>query len=392
MSLNANAIISVQNFLDYANLAADQVLADGFTIYHDQSSSATAATITVTDTTLSLTITGGANAGTDSFTLANASYDTMAELTAAITALAKGWQVVLLSGSSVTSTYLIPKASQSVYGQAATKRMQYANTTQVEELINASSQAIENYLHTIVVAQTDLREWVDGRGDTDLLLGNIPVTAVKRVAYGTREAFYVKSTTTTDLRATVEVQDDKMILSRVDSTGTETASSLAFSSNATASALVTAINLLSGWSATLTSNFPSVDLHRRAGMDALLVNVSVTYPETSAMVRHVDEYAGLVKLDDGWDGFTCYGSRNALGRYKYLVQYNAGYSTVPSDIKEACCQLVNEWYMARGRDGSVQSESLGDFSQTLAQPVGANDIAISSNVAAKLKPYMRVTA
>lgn len=385
MALNSNALLSVQQYLDFTGQT--RVLSDAFTIYNNSGSN-TSATVAVTDTTL---VTVGSGTGTDTFTFANAAHDTMAELTAAITALGEGWQVELLSGGTVATGNLVPFPATDAFGQDSTLTLQYSNTSYIEDLINAASQAIETYLGTIVVAQTDIREWVDGRGDCDLLLKNIPVTAVKRVAYGSEQSFYVQNTLSTDLRATVEVQDSQIVLSRVASDGTETASSLTFASNATASALVTAINLLTGWSATLVRNWPSVDLHRLAGMDARGLNVDITFPETSASVRHVDEAAGLVTLAYGYDGF---GERAVHwgGRYGYLVQYNAGYAlaSVPSDIVTACWKLAQKLQQAQGQDQSLQSESLGQYSYTRANVTEqAASALIDGDIASLLRKYSR---
>ena len=71
----------------------------GFSLSHDGSSSATAATAAVQGDTLTLTITGGAHAGSDSFDLTDASYDTVSELVSAINGLGKGWTAARISGS-----------------------------------------------------------------------------------------------------------------------------------------------------------------------------------------------------------------------------------------------------------------------------------------------------
>lgn len=61
------------------------------TIIHDGSASATAASATVASNVLTLAITGGANAGSDTFDLTAAANDTVSELVTLINALAKGF-------------------------------------------------------------------------------------------------------------------------------------------------------------------------------------------------------------------------------------------------------------------------------------------------------------
>ena len=60
-------------------------------IIHDGGASATAATVAIASNSMSLVITGGTNAGTTTYSLTAAAYDTLAELAAVINALAIGW-------------------------------------------------------------------------------------------------------------------------------------------------------------------------------------------------------------------------------------------------------------------------------------------------------------
>ena len=384
MPLQTNAITSVANVKDYMGLAV--AASPAFDIYHDGTSgTATAATVTITDTTVVLIVTGGANAGTSTLTLSDAANDTMAELVAVITALNKGWQVSLLSGSSVSSTLLIPKAATSVLLQANTYRATFDNAELIENLINRASDAMERFCDTPIKQQTDLRYWIDGRGDMDLLIPAIPLTAVHRIAYGSAPAFSVKDVNTTDIRATVEVRAASMVLSRFASTGTETATSLTFATYPTTNDLVTAINAISGsnWTATTpTVNSLSLDLHRRGGMDALRVNADVTYPDQSSAIRHVDENSSIVHLAEGADYFGdgC-GYRNQFGRYNYLAHVTAGWSTIPDDIEQFCIEMVQTMWNNRGKDQSLQSESLGDYSYSrAATPAEANSVLLGMNV------------
>lgn len=385
MTLAANAIITVQQFLDFTGQT--RVLSDAFTIWHDGTSgTATAATVTVTDTTVVLTVTGGANAGTSTLTLSDAANDTLAELCTVITALNKGWQVELLGSGTASSGSLDAFAATSALLQANTITAQYANTSIIEDWINASSQAVDTYLGAPTVAVTDQRIWVDGRGSDTLTVPLRPLTGVKRIAWGAAQAFFVQATDSTDIRATVEVQDSLLRLSRVASSGTETATSLAFSTYTTASALVTQINLTTGWSATLLENCMSLDLHRRGGVDALLVNAECTFPETESRGYFVDEGAGLVTLSNGFDYWDdCF---PRFPRSKILVQADGGWAlaSVPADIVTAAWRLAQSIQNSAGSDSGMQSESLGDYSYTRAQTSAATGLIVG-DIASLLAPY-----
>ena len=51
------------------------------------------------------------------------------------------------------------------------------------------------------------------------------------------------------------------------------------------------------------------------------------------------------------------------------VVYTGGYSPIPADLKMACYRLTDLAYSARGRNYGLQSESLGGYSYTNADPV-----------------------
>jgi hypothetical protein len=49
-----------------------------------------------------------------------------------------------------------------------------------------------------------------------------------------------------------------------------------------------------------------------------------------------------------------------------LIEYTAGYATVPEDIEQACIDVSSMLYRDRRRDGNLTSEGLGDYSYTRA--------------------------
>lgn len=367
MAVAANALCTLANTLSFMGLDADDLPASGIALYHDGTGAVTAATVTVTDLTMTLVATGAATI-TTTYTFSLAAFDTLGEIVTDINALAgtesAGWTARLLGPSAQASGDLIPQASTSAWGQDLEQVLNYQDVTLIESLIDAVSDAVEKYCGRNFVS-ADYREWHDGMGEQTLALRHFPVTAIKRLATGSATALTVRGTTTTDLRATVEVQDTQLVLSRFDSNGTEMVSNVTFASNPTASALVTAINLLSGWSATNGTNCISLDLHRLGGRDALNKSVEVTFPDDSDLEYRVDEDAGTVELvrsewfdrggEWGTSGIAPHGSRNVL------VHYTGGYATVPDDLEQIALELVSEAYNARGKDSTLQSEGLGAY-------------------------------
>ena len=109
--------------------------ANAMSIYHDGSASATAATVEVKDATLVLIITGGANAGTNTYTFAGASHDTIGEIVTAINALSEGWVAVLLGTGSDNSEGLVVAAVTSALLAANTQ------TIEIIDIVTTSNGA-----------------------------------------------------------------------------------------------------------------------------------------------------------------------------------------------------------------------------------------------------------
>lgn len=368
MALDTYALLTVSELREYLDLAEDEPQSDGFSIYHDQSASATAATVTVTDTTLVLTITGGANAGTDTFTLAAGASDTLAELTAQITALAKGWQVILLAPSATVSTLLVPKPVASAYGTSNTLRLLYVNVVALENIINRASDIVETYLDRKILTRAYV-EWYDAHGSDVMMLRQYPATAVNRMAWGKATALRVTGAVATDLRASVEVQDTFVNLKRWDSSGTLTTTTHDYTTSTTTEQLAAAIGLIAGFDAESVVNVIPTELFRMGGQDVLNRTVDLYYPDQGDIEYRVDEERGEIVIVNapwwGWCGDEwCDGPPTPRGRQRVLVDYTAGYATVPDDIKQATLEVAAQLNASAGQDLSLQSESLGDYSYT----------------------------
>lgn len=102
----------------------------------------------------------------------------------------------------------------------------------------------------------------------------------------------------------------------------------------------------------------------------------------------VDSDTGLLSRIDVWrnrfasvrtDGSMVSGTWKpephfAEGFFNFSVVYVGGYSTIPGDIQQAVCRLADILYVGRGRDLSLQSENLGQYSYTLADASNAMQI------------------
>lgn len=244
--------------------------------------------------------------------------------------------------------------------------------TLLGELIDAVSGRIET-LANRTFAATDYHEWYSIGSQPMLVLRQWPLIEVDRIATGTGNALAVAYSGSA-IRATVSVSDTAVRLVSYSTAGAKTENSLTFATNGSASALKTAIDAVSGWTATVLNNVPSKDLHRVGGQDAKAETVTLTYADDDDCEYQVDYQRGIVTIDrhfvvpsavygrgfhDGPQHFPR-GSRNVL------VEYRAGFETIPAEIQQIANELAAQAYRAAKRDSTLSSESLGDYSYTLA--------------------------
>lgn len=174
MSLKNNALISIDELLTSMQLSTADFTLNFMTIYNS-SADASAATYAITSTGITLTVTGGANAHTN--TLTGAANTTIGALITAIEALAKGWVITRLCSASMPSSGLGVIASTGSLLIANIKTLSGYNQLYLEQLINTSSQNIENYCGRIFITAT-YTEYIDGRATENIAVQNYPITAI----------------------------------------------------------------------------------------------------------------------------------------------------------------------------------------------------------------------
>ena len=203
-----------------------------------------------------------------------------------------------------------------------------------------------------------------------LVLRQHPVQYVVGAWSGSATAMTVTSTVTGDISATVAVHPESfgaseagvsaptLRLVRVSSAGTTSSSSLSMVTYPTTPQLVTAINAVTGFSATAGVSMRSVQLHPRFGIDLKAVAGVITGANTG-MQYTSDTSNGIICMDG--TGF----ESGSDGRV--IISYYAGYSTAPHDLAQACATLAAGNYYARKSDPTMASESLGGYSYSRAR-------------------------
>ena len=218
--------------------------------------------------------------------------------------------------------------------------------------IDRASRIVQSYCGRNFT-ETRYYEIKDGSSRDRLRLDNYPVSIVRFVGVGWNSVMTVSSTVNTDAIATVSVDADHLHLFRTESTGSETSTQVTFGSHDTTSELVAHTNTVAGFSASLLLNVPARYLRKLAGRSLIYGPAYLEAPTTSFDNYQIDLDAGVI-----------YGDQLRLYR-SILVDYTAGYATIPSDVENAVISVASRLYRNRTRDPGIQSESLGGYSYSL---------------------------
>ena len=238
--------------------------------------------------------------------------------------------------------------------------------TILERSIDRASALIESILGRPIKAR-DLYEWHDSLGTDQIGVKVRPINHVKFVAFGAQNAISVSAASgSTDIIATVEVGTTHVRLYRVDSGGQSHATQIQFTNHQTTAEVATEIASTTGFDATAIEDFDAQQLHPRAGVNVLTTTAYLSAAwDTTADLR-VDHEAGIISMvsdafpSDHW-------ATEFPAEYRsVLVAYNGGHDVVPFDIEQACLEAAAAMYRDRKKDLGVTSESLGDYSYSVA--------------------------
>lgn len=265
-----------------------------------------------------------------------------------------------------------------------------SSDTLLTEIINGVSSEIERITGRRFKAR-DWRVWINGSEQRQVTLPYWPVQHMTRVAFGVANALSVTFAAGSGIRANASVYKSPesadaggLRLVSVDSSGVPTATSLSFATYRSVSALATAVNLISGWTATTITNVPSLDLHASGGEDALGRTVTLTYPDRDDYGYSIDYEAGILTFArgdwwcTGYRGGHAGGPEGVSGWYGPMtmprqfqgasIEYRAGYETIPDDVKLVATELVfDNFYDAQFGNGATELKlgpSVVKFSET----------------------------
>ena len=351
-----------------------------FTVFHDESASATAATASLFSETLTLVITGGANAGTTAIDLSTGANDTLEELVAVINALSKGFIARLIGDPSAKSVDVLPIPSVSIFGSSNEMTAEVESNALLELIVD------ETY-DTIVVecdrhffdALYDERVLIDHRGSA--VLKEPDVSVVHFVGNDVGESLKI-GYSGADSQARVEITDTELVLvSTQGSVDTTTSFTLSDVANDTVSELSALIDALAGWSSTLVSDSPSKYLVRQPSR-YVKSNGRSTDLVFDSWEAYDSEYnlfyeSGILKLE-------------SVTLNIARVFYRAGTAELPRPVERELLRLVKSAYDVSSLNVALTSERLGDYSRQMAKESVSEALDVGDRIRERLSKYVRM--
>lgn len=253
-------------------------------------------------------------------------------------------------------------------------------------LIDRASGFLNRYCNRNLKTQIYTRESYYGDGGPHLFLDQYPATTISRVSVGRTNAFSVKNTTATN-HATIEITASALKYSADGATAT----SLTLASYATINLLITTLNAVSGWTATLLN----ADHGTRKATDLLIRPAMACKSPTIAYCEIPDdelsEYSVIAPSESRNYGMLYKPGGWTQGQ-EYFIDYTAGYTTVPYALEEACILLVKYRYDQRTTDMTKSTETLGDYSySSLAYSLNMFKLALPHELIAEIDLYRKRT-
>lgn len=384
MALQSNALTSLASLRAFMRSPPQD--ADLLSVYHDGSASATAATVQVTGSAIVLVITGGANAGTSTLTFA--AYATVTTMVTAINALSKGWVATVQGNGGEATADLNVLSATSGFGSAAVQYLRGKNSYLFEKAINAASDAIEHVTNRSF-ASASYRQALHGSGRPQLRLRQFPVTAIVRVAIGTKTGLSVQNTSSDAKHATIANDGTNLTLTIVGGTNAGS-DDVAISTNTMTQLVAAIIAVGKSWTASTTQgDWPGTELLKHQARFCLNNLVDLQVPDDPE--EAYDLYADAGIIERGFGGIAQLGMRfgptyntawntaapqvphnpgSALGNhwpkgvFNIIVEYTAGYSTIPVELEMLCNKLAANIIRSGTYDGNLASTSGPGFSES----------------------------
>jgi len=241
-----------------------------------------------------------------------------------------------------------------------------SDTESLRYIIDQTNSLIEQKCGR-TFGSTTYKEWVEGEGTEYLVLGNYPITKVKLVSTSSVDVLTVEATGFP--LATVSSNNSSIVLDTIATTGTEVETVLNYSDYANVSSLVTAIDLVSGWTSEVLSNNEDALTQFIRPIDSgwcLDEKAYLRGPYLGSNMR-VAEYSNST--------LESVGGRCFVG--DVFVWYVAGYTlpvcddvggtleiegNVPEGLTLVANAIIKDVFTAINEDTNMSDEKMGDYS------------------------------
>lgn len=213
---------------------------------------------------------------------------------------------------------------------------------------------VQNIFCRRTFAVTVYKEKYNGSGNKYLTLNNYPIVSLSRLSIGTDDVISIKNTNA-GAHAAVTVNSTDVVLVKDGTINT-----LSLTTYSTMTTLVSAINLLSGWTATLLdsdySTYPSNILLEKYGLQCINNNyVYLTMPDEGEDDFEVDPTTAIIYSPFGFP----------VGVRNIYVDYSAGLATIPDDLKLAIMIIVKYIWQRRSEESfGTSSYGIGGLSMS----------------------------
>lgn len=243
----------------------------------------------------------------------------------------------------------------------------------VARTMNAVEKFVNTYCNRNFESASYKEVIRDYRGG-DIVLKNFPVTAISKMSRGLTDVILISNSNSYSI-ANVSVTSTAVSL-----TYNTTTSTVDFATYTTLTDIVTQINTLgNGWSASLAnSDFGSIlstELVEDFGQNALNpYQVYLGIIETNVFYTLLDDSGVVISgfYDDRYQyneyTNTTQGEYYRSRVYRNLyVNYTAGYTTIPVDLKDGMLKLIKYWYTQLSNSSvGIKSFSIDDYAVTYA--------------------------
>lgn len=290
-----------------------------------------------------------------------------------------------------------------------------SNPTKVAALPNMllkATQTIRRYCNCTFTRRV-FTEYLSPTLEGEMMLQEMPINRVSRISWKLQTAIEITADSSVYQVASVDYDmTDNALPNPFNVTytgvnltgyaaGVASSNSIAFSSLTTINDLATAVNALSGWTATINdssyANWPIGELYCDGTSQGAIGNgVQLQVFSEDVSTSRLDRKTGSLYVPNGFAG-TTFGPRwgpdwmawnnySASENYNVVrVTYDAGYTAIPPVVQQAAVEIVKVAFNRLDLDYARKRETVGEYSYELRDNL---NLSIPDPVRQDLAPFV----